>query len=153
MTLQDAFAATTTANEDGDSVVGGVAGLEGVEESLMGEDGFVTSYLRCAVKNLKILSCGANLRNRLELRQMYKADNQSLAHLVHPEDGKALVYFIRGDLPPEGSVQASVNRMCFSFTRMCSLSPSRGLSAGCGIARADLSHYIITFFSFFLISQ
>jgi hypothetical protein len=41
-----------------------------------GADGFMASYLRCEVKNLKIVSVGAHLRKRLEHSLMYFAENQ-----------------------------------------------------------------------------
>jgi hypothetical protein len=41
-----------------------------------GADGFMASYLRCEVKNLKIVSVGAHLRKRLEHSLVYFAENQ-----------------------------------------------------------------------------
>ena len=49
-------------------------GAEGSERE--GADGFMTSSLRCEVKNLKIVSVGAHLRRRLEHRLLYFVENQ-----------------------------------------------------------------------------
>ena len=49
-------------------------GAEGSERE--GADGLMVSYLRCEVKNLKIVSVGAHLRKRLEHSLVYFAENQ-----------------------------------------------------------------------------
>jgi len=61
----DPNAAVAGGNEDERASAEREGSAKAFEDSKGGEsNGFVTSYLRCAVKNLKIVSVGANLRKR-----------------------------------------------------------------------------------------
>jgi hypothetical protein len=57
---------------------GGRLESQGRECEGLETDGLQTSYMRCEVKNLKVVSVGSKLRRRLEHRLMYRAENQAI---------------------------------------------------------------------------